>query len=56
MGSHNTFGGVFYESDFNTEYCNGSTAQRIATTMKFDETCMRNLYGRKDKRGINHEI
>lgn len=44
----NTFGGIIYESDFDTEYrvqeANGSSfiASRIASSWKFDQQCLRN--------------
>lgn len=42
---HSTFGGLIFESDFNTEYrCNShkkgsSIADRIVSDWKFDESC-----------------
>lgn len=38
----NTFGGLVYPSDFNTECCNGNTASRIYSDLKFDEMCKKN--------------
>ncbi len=37
-----TFGGLIYQSDFDTEYCNGNMASRIASDWKFDRTCREN--------------
>ena len=49
MTNHRKFGGLIYESDFCTKLKkesnrNGSSiAQRIASDMKFDEQCKRNM-------------
>lgn len=40
---HSTFGGLIYESDFNTEYCNGNIASRILSDWRFDEQCRKNM-------------
>lgn len=43
---HTSFGGLIYESDFNTEYCNGNIAQRIISDWKFDELCRKSIAAR----------
>ena len=41
--THNTFGGLIYESDFCTEHPRASNssswADRVASAMRFDEQC-----------------
>lgn len=52
---HSTFGGVIYQSDFETDHrCNSKSnravstiAQRIMSDRKFDEQCKRNIEIRK---------
>ncbi len=52
---HTTFGGIIYQSDFETNYRgkdnnNGfSIAQRIINDLKFDEQCRKNI----ENRGMN---
>lgn len=48
---NNTFAGKIYESDFNTEYPKWpeSVASRIASDMKFDESCYKNALIRDSK-------
>ncbi len=50
---HSTFGGIIYQSDFETDYRgknsnNGSSiAQRIASDLRFDERCRKNIENRE---------
>lgn len=50
---HSTFGGIIYQSDFETDYReknnnNGSSiAQRIISDLKFDEQCIKNIENRE---------
>lgn len=50
--NHNTFGGIIFASDFNTDYRgkdsqNGSSiASRILSDWKFDEDCKKNTENR----------
>ncbi len=50
---HSTFGGIIYQSDFETDYRgqdnnNGSSiAQRIVSDLKFDEQCRKNIENRE---------
>ncbi len=50
---HSTFGGIIYQSDFETYYRgkdnnNGSSiAQRIVSDLKFDEQCRKNIENRE---------
>ncbi len=53
-----TFGGVIYQSDFETDYRgkdsnNGSSiASRISSDLRFDEQCRKNIENReRNKRG-----
>lgn len=39
---HTNFGGLIYQSDFNTEYCNGNIASRITSDWRFDKKCKTN--------------
>ncbi len=51
---HSTFGGLIYQSDFETDYKgkdnkNGSTiAFRILSDLKFDDQCRKNIERRKN--------
>lgn len=45
--NHNTFGGKIYLSDFDTAYCDGNSAQRIASDWKFDEQCRKFIKSRE---------
>lgn len=49
--AHNTFGGLVFPSDFNTETGRNpnsmSWADRIAADIKFDEQCRKNCEARK---------
>lgn len=53
---HSTFGGIIYQSDFETDYRgkdnnNGSSiAQRIVSDLKFDEQCRKNIENRERDR------
>ncbi len=55
---HSTFGGLIFQSDFETDYRgkdnnNGSAiAQRIVSDLKFDEQCRKNIENRE--RGKKH--
>lgn len=50
---HSTFGGIIYQSDFETDYRgkdnnNGSSiAQRIISDFLFDERCRKNIENRE---------
>lgn len=46
--STTTFGGLIYESDFNTEDCNGNTVLRMLCDWRFDEQCKRNIQIRRN--------
>ncbi len=56
---HSTFGGIIYQSDFETDYRgkdnkNGSTiAQRIVSDHGFDERCRKNIEIRNKQRRSN---
>lgn len=46
---HTKFGGVIYSSDFSTMKPNGNFAERIASDLRFDEDCRKNLVTRSRK-------
>lgn len=55
---HTRFGGLIYNYDFETDYKRkpgeregSDIAKRIATDMKFDEQCRRNLTNKESKHG-----
>ena len=61
-GNHNTFGGLIFYSDFNTDYRGNdqkksSIAERIMSDWKFDKQCKKNAENRTKnknyKKGIN---
>ncbi len=53
IADHSTFGGLIFQSDFETDYRgkdsnNGSTiAQRIASDFRFDAQCRKNIENRE---------
>lgn len=50
--NHNTFGGILYDSDFNTTYSGThNIASRIAADMKFDKMCQKNYEAKTRKEG-----
>ena len=58
--NHTRFGGRIYESDFETDYrgkdnLNGSEiAKRIASDMRFDEQCRKNIENKKKNGSCNY--
>ncbi len=53
---HSTFGGIIYQSDFETDYRGknnthgSSVAQRIQYDQHFDEQCKKNIGNRENSR------
>lgn len=44
------FGGVIFESDFCTNYCNGNMVKRIIAASAFNKMCMQNSIARDKRR------
>jgi hypothetical protein len=57
--THNTFGGLVFPSDFNTETGRGvnsvSWADRVASDIKFDKQCQKNYETRKRNKELEQE-
>lgn len=47
--NHTKFGGLIYPSDFSTITSSGNIAERIASDLRFDENCRKNLVTRSRK-------
>lgn len=54
---HRHFGGIIYESDFNTEYCNNNIAQRIESDFRRERSLRKDQIKRQiyEKRGKQFE-
>ena len=52
VGSHNTFGGIVFESDFSM-YPGSRMADRIAADMKFDIYCKACAETRDERKCLN---
>ncbi len=57
--NHSTFGGIIYQSDFETDYRGkdnkkgSSIAQRIISDRRFDEQCRKNIESRNKGRALH---
>lgn len=52
---HNTFGGVIYDSDFDTSHAGTrDIAGRIISAWRFDRNCQKNMKDKRTKENIQN--